>query len=144
MKFYTVYLDGIDKSGKDTIAKYVWMLDKRLNVFVRGWPSLVAYAKKFCRDVNYALPYKDALYVHCIVSKEDWQIRCKMTNEQKIDFVDDSKLFDEAFNELERKNYNVMKADTSAFTPYQNALLIVNKMQALNAHSKEEKNVSSN
>ena len=68
LKVYTVIIDGIDKSGKDTIAKYVWYLDKRLNVFVRGRPSLVVYAKKFNRQCEYELPYKEHLCIIVIIN----------------------------------------------------------------------------
>ena len=86
LKFYTVFIDGIDKTGKDTVRQYVWQLDKRLNVLVRGWPSLTVYAKKFNRNVEYELPYRNALYVMLIADKEDWNIRCITTNEPKIDY----------------------------------------------------------
>ena len=36
LKVYTVIIDGIDKSGKDTIAKYEWRLDKRLKLIIRA------------------------------------------------------------------------------------------------------------
>lgn len=132
LKYYTVFIDGIDKSGKDTIAKYVWRLDKRLNVFVRGWPSLVVYAKKFRRKCDYELPYQDALYVQCIVDKKDWQIRCSINNEKKIDFEKDSKKFDDAFDRLKDAGYFVLTADTSIYTPYDIAEQIVKKVKQMN------------
>lgn len=132
LKIYTVILDGIDKSGKDTIAKYVWQLDKRLNVFVRGWPSLVVYAKKFNRQCKYELPYKNALYVHCIVDKEDWQIRCNITNESKIDYNNDTNLFFDSFSELINNNYNTITFNTSELTPYSIAKQIVYNIYKLN------------
>lgn len=134
LKVYTVIIDGIDKSGKDTIAKYVWPLDHRLNVFVRGWPSLVAYAKKFNRNCKYELPWKNVLYVYCKVDEEDWKIRCSINNEDmtNLDFKKDTELFDEAFNKLSENGFNVLTINTSRITAYDAAKMIVGKMQKLN------------
>lgn len=132
LKCYTVFIDGIDKSGKDTIARYVWLLDKRLNVFVRGWPSLVVYAEKFRRKCDYELPYQDALYVHCIVNKKDWQIRCSINDEKKINFEEDSKKFDDAFDRLKDAGYDVLTVDTSTYTAYAIANMIVEKVEQMN------------
>ena len=60
LKYFTVFLDGIDKCGKDTIRQLVWLLDKRLNVYARGIISLKAYSKKFNRDCEYIEPFKNA------------------------------------------------------------------------------------
>lgn len=132
MKYYTVVLDGIDKTGKDTIAGYIWRLDKRINIICRGWPSLVAYAKKFNRNADYALPYKDALYVRLNANEEDWNIRCSMTKEPKIDYSSDNKLFDEAFKILEDNDYHVYAFNTSVFTPYEIASNIIQELKRMN------------
>lgn len=132
LKYYTIVLDGIDKSGKDTIAKFIWNLDKRLNVFVRGWPSLVVYAEKFNRNCSYELPYKNAIYVRCDVDKIDWLIRCKMTNEQDINYEYDSNLFNKAFYTLLNNNYYVLHFNTSKLTPYDIATQIVQFIKNLN------------
>lgn len=134
MRIYTVILDGIDKSGKDTIAKYIWRLDKRLNVFVRGWPSLVVYAKKFNRDCTYELPYDKALYIHCLVKKEDWKIRCEIENEDinAVDYEKDSKSFERAFERLSDCGYYMMAVNTSCMTAYDIAKLIVQRLKEIN------------
>lgn len=142
LNVYTVIIDGIDKSGKDTIAKYVWRLDKRLNLIIRAWPSLVVYAKKFNRNCDYTLPWKQVLYVHCEVEEEDWKLRCKINNEDisNIDYHKDSIAFDEAFEELTRNGYNVMHINTSKITVYEAAKLIVDKIHKMNG----ENNVQTN
>lgn len=138
MKYYTVILDGIDKTGKDTIAGYIWRLDKRINVICRGWPSLVVYAKKFNRNVDYALPYRNALYVRLNVNKEDWNIRCAMTNEPEIDYDSDNKLFDEAFKTLKNSKYYVYSFNTSISTPFEIASIIVQELKRMNNSIKEK------
>lgn len=132
MKYYTIVLDGIDKSGKDTIARYIWLLDNRLKTVVRGWPSLYAYNKKYNRNTDYELPYKNALYVKLNVNYEDWKIRCDITNEPKIDYQFDKELFAEAFHVLQSNGYNVVAYNTTEDTAYTIALAIVNKMKSLN------------
>lgn len=140
LKYYTVILDGIDKSGKDTIAKYIWRFDKRLNVFVRGWPSLVVYAKKFSRDCIYELPYNKALYVHCLVKKDDWKIRCEIENEDisKIFYEEDSRMFKDAFIKLQQNGYKVLSVNTSSMTPYSIAKIIVDTIKKLNEENEDE------
>lgn len=132
MKYYTVILDGIDKCGKDTIAKYIWQLDNRLNVIVRAWPSLYAYNKKFGRNTDYALPYKDAVYVHLKVDYDDWLIRCKLANEPKINYYEDIEYFAEAFSILRNNDYITFTYYTSDDTAYTIAKAIVANMQRLN------------
>lgn len=132
LKYYTIFLDGIDKCGKDTIRQYVWRLDKRLNVFCRGWPSLVAYARKFCRDCHYELPDKHAVYVHLHVNENDWKIRCEMTNEPVIDYFIDTGLFNDVFAILDDNNYQVIHFNTSKMTPIDIAKAIVNYVHRLN------------
>lgn len=132
LKYYTIFLDGIDKCGKDTIRQYVWRLDKRLNVFCRGWPSLVAYAKKFDRKCDYELPDRNAVYIDLIVSKDDWKIRCEMTNEPVIDYDKDKALFDDAFTTLDDNHYKVIHFNTSKMTPIDIAKTIVEYVHKLN------------
>ena len=132
LKIFTVVIDGIDKAGKDTLAGYVWRMDKRLNVFVRGWPSLVVYANKFNRNVEYALPYKDALYVHLRVSPDDWKIRCEMTNEPAIDYKKDDDAFYEAFQTLINNGYHTRRYNTSLNSMYEIANDIICQLRLLN------------
>lgn len=131
MKYYTVILEGIDKTGKDTVRQYVWQMNKSLNVFCRGYISLEAYNRKFNRGKQYNAPYKDALYVLLTVNKEDWQIRCKMHDEPVIDYDNDNALFRTVYNSLDDK-YAKLEIDTSVFTPYQIAKVIIDKIERLN------------
>ena len=132
LKYYTIFLDGIDKCGKDTIANYIWRLDKRLNVLCRGWPSLVVYASKYKRNVEYELPSTTIVYIHITVDKEDWKIRCETTNEPMISYENDLLDFYNVFNILKANNYKVLEYNSSEMTPYQIAKYIVNYMKKLN------------
>lgn len=132
MKYFTVVIEGIDKCGKSLIADYVWRLNKSLNVFPRGYISLEVYNRKFNRGKKYVEPYKDALYVLLTVNKEDWEIRCAINNEPKINFEEDSKLFQDVFNELDR-TYRKMTFNTSEQTAFNIAKEIVKMIELLNA-----------
>lgn len=131
MKYYTVVLEGIDKTGKNTICDYIWHLNKSLNIICRGYVSLEVYNRKFNRNKIYDEPYKDAVYVLLDVDKEDWEIRCKTTNEPKIDYEADSKLFEDVFNTLD-DNYIKLTFNTSIDTPYRIAKKIVSTIELLN------------
>ena len=132
MKYYTVVIDGIDKAGKDLVASYVFRLDKRLNVIARGWPSLWVYNKKFNRNVKYTLPDRYTLFVRLKVDYTDWQIRCDIHNEPKINFEKDNMLFDAAFSILKMHKFETKLYNTSTMTAYEIALSIVNKIKELN------------
>lgn len=124
-KFYTIVLDGIDKTGKDLIAKYIWELDNSVHVVVRGWPSMQAYARIYERSINYALPQKDALYVHLLADCDDWRIRCKLTDEPAIDYALHNFRFDEAFTTLVSNDYYTFTINSSTFSPIKCAKLIL-------------------
>lgn len=132
LKYYTIFLDGIDKCGKDTIANYIWRLDKRLNILCRGWPSLYVYNKKFKRNTEYELPPTSIIYVHIFVEKEDWQIRCETTNEPVINYKKDLLLFDEAFNILRKNKYKIFEYSSTDMTPYEIAKDIIIRVKKLN------------
>lgn len=132
MTYYTIVLDGIDKCGKDAIAKYIWQLDKRLNIIVRGWPSLYAYNKKYNRNVSYKLPTKNALYVHLTVDEQDWNIRCRIHNEPIIDYNYDSELFNLAFDKLAKHNYHILTFNTTNVTAFSIATFVVKHIHSLN------------
>ena len=136
MRYYTVILEGIDKTGKDTIRQYVWQMNKSLNVFCRGYISLEVYNQKFNRGKSYSAPYKDALYVLLTAEKDDWQIRCNISNEPVIDYENDSKLFRDVYNSLDN-TYAKMEVNTTCCTAFQIACQIIHKIDELNNNIKE-------
>ena len=131
-KYYTVYLEGIDKTGKDTLRYYIWSLNKGLNVFCRGYISLEAYNRKFNRGADYEKPYTEAVYVMLDVDKEDWEIRCAMSHEPKISYEDDYALFNDVVEELQQDGYKILRYDTSRMSPYQIAKSVVEYINILN------------
>lgn len=130
IKYYKVALDGIDKSGKDTICGYLdYLSGRRLDVKSRGVLSLIAYAKYYNRDYEYQLSEKDRIIVFIDVDKEDWEIRCKMSNEPKIDYEKSYECFEYAIQQL--KDCHFLRFNSSKLTPYQIAKSIMSYLDNL-------------
>lgn len=133
MKYYNIFIDGIDKSGKDLISYYVIHLSNfKYVVNGRGILSQLAYAKLCNRDATYDLTQqKDVLNIYLEVNKEDWLLRCKKTNEQTIDYEKNIAAFKYAID-IVNQSSNVIIFNTSQETPYSIAKHIVNYADTLN------------
>lgn len=134
MKYYTIFIDGIDKSGKDTIAKYVIELSKfRYIINGRGIISQIAYNNVYNRQYDYDLSQQSQFINICLfVDFDDWRIRCKMTNEPSINYEVNTRAFIEAVNMLKTNNLNVLTFNTSKMTAYEIALQIIEYTDRLN------------
>ena len=141
LKYYNIEIDGIDKTGKDTLCQYLYrMSNKQYSIKVRGIISLIAYSKLFHRNVEYDLSSinKNTIYVVLTANEEDWKIRCKITNEQSIDFTKHVNAFNDALVQLSDKGFNVLVFDTSTMTPYQIAKEIISECNLLNKNAYEK------
>ena len=89
LNIFNVEFDGIDKCGKDSVKSYLFYLEpgKYLSR-ARGLMSQLAYARLYNRDIEFdATDYtKNTLFVLLLVDKQDWEIRCKLTNEPDTGF----------------------------------------------------------
>lgn len=132
-QFWNIELDGPDKTGKSTIGKYLSILSNfRFATHDRGYMTQVAYSKKFNRQYEYSTPDKShTVYILFYCDKVDHDIRCSINNEPKIDFLQDMKYFEEAYQSLEHEGYHCMKYNTSEMTAYSIALDIISKIDAL-------------
>ena len=132
-KYNTIYLDGIDKSGKDLIAEYIVLLSKyRYIVNCRGIMSVLAYSEIFDRDYQYDISDQSTIVnVLLEVNKDDWLIRCKLSNETLIDFEKHTAAFRNAYYAIENVS-NCMIVNTSLSSPYLIAKEIVNYANRLN------------
>lgn len=133
MKYYNIFIDGIDKAGKDLIAYYVIHLSNfKYIVNGRGILSQLAYAKLYNRNDAYDLTQqKNIINVYLEVDKEDWLLRCKKTNEPAIDYEKNTEAFQYAISVLSQVN-NVIHFNTSQETPYMIAKHIVDYVDNLN------------
>lgn len=135
IKYNTIYLDGIDKTGKDLIANYIVHLSNgKYIVNSRGIISLIAYSKLYNRNYNYELSNEvNNINVYLKVDYDDWYIRCKINNEPFIDYDKNISIFNETFKELKNnKNMKLLQFNTSDNTPYKIAKKIVNYINKLN------------
>lgn len=133
---YVVVLDGIDKTGKDLIAHYVFELSgKRYIAIPRGIISMIAYDKIYNRGIKYDLEAEKnapVLNVLLTVNKDDWEIRCKVNNEPAIDYDEHHKAFIEATSQLMHAGILVRSYNTSDMTPVNIAKNIVAFMHSIN------------
>ena len=141
LKVFNIELDGIDKCGKDSVRPYVSYLEPgKYLCRARGLISQIAYAKLYKRDIEWNGAYytKNTLFVLLEVNKQDWEIRCKLTNEPSLGFTYEemTQAFKLALYEL-KERFNVpedriLVLNTSANTPYAIAKEITTHLEYLN------------
>ena len=141
LKVFNIELDGIDKCGKDSVRPYVFYLEPgKYLCRARGLISQIAYAKLYKRKLEFdAETYtKNTLFVLLEVDKQDWEIRCKLTNEPNTGFTYEemTQAFKLALYEL-KERFNVPENqifvfNTSEHTPYAIAKEITTHLEYLN------------
>ena len=125
-RYWNLELDGPDKTGKSTICKYITMLSNyRFATHDRGYMTQVAYSKKFNRNYDFTLPSKDTVFILLTVDKIEHDIRCKITNEPKINFEEDMQLFAEVYQKLVSLGYKCLCYNTSKMTAVEIAKNII-------------------
>ena len=142
IKVFNIEFDGIDKCGKDTVKSQIWYFAPGMYLpRARGLISQLAYAKLYKRDVNYDVErgyVMNTLFVLLEVDKQDWEIRCKLTNEPSMDFTYEemTQAFKLALYEL-KERFNVpedriLVFNTSEYTSYTIASIITTHLEYLN------------
>lgn len=119
-----IQIDGVDKTGKDLILKYVVMLSNHKYVIQsRGLLSQMAYSKIYDRPYSYSFEdYPNTLFIYLTGELEDLTIRHKLTDEPKINIEKDM----QAFEEIVSTNKNLVHTfNTSKETPYNIAKQII-------------------
>ena len=136
MKYYNIVIEGIDKTGKDLLKKYIEKLSNyKYIVTARGIISQISHTRIFNRDYYYDFPKEDNnVYVYLYTDKQDWSIRCNLTNEPEIDYDTFVKNFNKTICTMKDmyKNLKYYQYDTSKMTPYQIAIDVIHKMEQLN------------
>lgn len=128
-----VTIDGIDRTGKNTLHKYLEQLANHKYVITdRGILTQLCYTEKFNREYVYNLDwFKNNIIVHLIAEKEDIDIRCKLTNEPYFDVDSDAELFKEMAEYLASEGFIVLTYNTSEMTPYMIAKDLCKKLEAI-------------
>lgn len=134
MKYYTIYLDGIDKTGKDSILPYIGPLcNYKYICNVRGIMSQIAYSDLYLRKLDYDLhQQKECLNVLLTVNKDDWLVRCAIACEPSISYEEHCKVFEAAYKKLQDAGCPVFTLNTSFVSPYAAAKLIVDYIDEMN------------
>lgn len=138
-----IFVEGIDKTGKDTLVRYINELTNYKHcVLTRGPISTTAYAYKFKRndyDDSYIESLKNSLIIYLTADTEDLNIRFKLTNEPEINKDEDKKLFENTVDALRFKyKLNVKKINTSNYTPYAIAKTIKNYIEEEEKNAKKQ------
>lgn len=141
LKVFNIELDGIDKCGKDSVRPYVFYLEPgKYLCRARGLISQIAYAKLYKRNIEWdgADYAKNTLFVLLEVDKQDWEIRCKLTNEPNTGFTYEemTQAFKLALYELKERfdvpENHILVFNTSKYTPYAIADEIKTHLEYLN------------
>lgn len=141
LKVFNIELDGIDKCGKDSVRPYVFYLEPgKYLCRTRGLISQIAYAKLYKRGIEWdGTDYaKNTIFVLLEVDKQDWEIRCKLTNEPNTGFTYEemTQAFKLALYELKERfdvpENQILVFNTSEYTPYTIADEIKTHLEYLN------------
>lgn len=127
-------VEGHDKNGKDTIAKYIEQLGGyKYTINVRGILTQLVYNDKFSRGNKYTFTYKP-LIILLYADEEDVEVRCRMNKEPKINSKKDTEVYDKYANYLEERGYaTIWRYNTSEMTPYNIGRSIVHKLNNLSS-----------
>lgn len=132
----TIILEGIDKTGKDTIQQYIYRLRKgRYAVYNRGNISNAAYDKIFKRNeyIERDLP-KNFIYILLTVDPEDLKIRFEINSEPEIDRQYHAEVFYETFYEL-TEGHHRLEFNTSEITAFNIAKQVLEYVDNINGLS---------
>jgi len=136
LKYYNVIIEGIDKTGKDLLKRYIERLSNyKYMVTSRGIISQISHTRIFDRDYEYDLQNEENnVYVYLSVEKDDWEIRCKLTNEPIINYYTFIEHFESTVKDIKYlyPNINIICYNSSHMTPYDIAKDIISKLDDLN------------
>ena len=123
-----VEIEGMDKTGKDTLAFYLKKLGNyAYTLNVRGILTQIVYNDKFNRNNTYMLPYKPFI-VFLDVDNVDHAIRCDSTGEATINLNKDREVYHKYIELLKGYGIQVYEYNTSEMTPYQIAQDVIKKL----------------
>ena len=126
-------IEGVDKTGKDTICQYVNILSNyKYIINTRGILSQIVYDELYNRDNDYDRCIYDndhTLIVYLTGKVEDLDVRFKLTKEPRIPIQTHLDVFNKVRNRLRDSGIKVLEYDTSEYTPYTIAKDIIDFME---------------
>jgi len=128
-----VTIEGVDKTGKNTLHKYLEQLANHKYVITdRGILTQICYSNKFKRGYMYELDwYKNNVIILLTAEPADLEVRCKLTNEPPFDIIGDLELFKINADFLKACGFIVYEYNTSYYTPFQIAMNVVSDLRKL-------------
>lgn len=138
MRINKIIIEGVDKTGKDLIAKYLMRLcDYKYEIHSRGVISNEVYDILYNREGCERKLDKDTMYVLLTADWLDLDIRFKITNEKEIENRGTHRiLFKTIFNRMMIDNEHDyhLEFNTSRLTPYMIAKKILRVVEELNEY----------
>lgn len=135
LKYDTIVIEGIDKTGKDLLMSYLFHMDKGKYLHVnRGILSVLSYNELYCRkQQEYDLTkHKHELFIYLDVEYEDWYVRIHHTNELLISFEKNKAAFENNIKKLEKSGCKIVRFNTSKMTPFDISKEIIKLIEKLN------------
>ena len=142
MKEHIVILDGVDKTGKDTIKEWiVKQSNGKILVIVRSFISQIVYSRIYKRNINESFfiekmrnLYHDGNYTffYLTARKDELIKRFKKNNEQDlgIKHIDKHfKAFNDVLNKIDDSGVYINHIDTTDKTPYGSARDIIGSIK---------------
>lgn len=132
IKVNKIIIEGVDKTGKDLIAKYlIQMCNHKYEIHARGVISNKVYEILFNREeYDYDLD-DNTLYVLLEAYPEDLEIRFKITGEKEIDIKHHLGTFRDVFDNM-TVGKHALAFNTSAITPYKISETILDYLKNIN------------
>jgi len=142
MKEHIVILDGVDKTGKDTIKDcLVKQSNGKILVIVRSFISQIVYSRIYKRNINESFfiekmknLYNDGNYTffYLTARKDELIERFKKNNEQDLDIkhIDSHfKVFNDVLNKMDNSGIYINHIDTTDKTPDDAARDIIERIK---------------
>lgn len=126
-----VEIEGLDRTGKDTLVGYVdYMSGRMIPVCSRGLMSTIAYADVYNRFMSTEFTNqlldanKETLVVYLTCDRKDLELRFKISHHEPIDFDKHEKAFNYAKRMILGSDILFYEFNTTEQTPYQIAEMI--------------------
>lgn len=129
-----IEIEGINKTGKDTLMKYIdYMSDRTIVVKTRGLLSNLAYGDMYnriiCRKQELIDANRETLIVFLTANLADLKIRFKMTNEPG-EPLEEWQYFQKWKQKLREQGIKILEFNTSDITPYRIAEKILEYIES--------------
>lgn len=110
-------------------------------MFGRSLISNIAFSELRHLGYSYHIDdFKNFIFVYLKVDKEDWEIRCKLTNEPTISYEEHMQAYTHAVSILREHKHYVHEFNTTHETPYNIAKQILSLYNLIEGNLKNDIN----